>query len=472
MEGDEVCFLSARAMAEEIRRGRLSAREVVAAHLQRIERDNPKLNAIVTLVADRAMEQASAADELQARGKLTGPLHGLPVAHKDLQDTAGIRTTYGSLVFRDHVPELDSQLVECLNKAGAIAIGKTNTPEFGAGSQTFNEVFGVTRNPYDLTKTPGGSSGGAAVAVACGMVPLADGSDMGGSLRNPASFCNVVGMRTSPGFAPHWPALTGWSTLGVEGPMARTVGDAAFFLSAMAGPDPRCPVSTREAGSQFAQPLDRDFRGIRVAWFKDLGWLPFDPRVREVVDAQRRVFESLGCVVEEAEPDFAGADEAFRIIRASLFHMGLGGLPPEQLRLVKESVVSEIEQGGCLTAADLSRAGSLRTELYFRIHAFFERYDFFVLPTSQVPPFDVSRQWVTEIDGVAMETYIDWMRSCYYISVTGSPALAVPAGFTADGLPVGLQIVGRHTDNWGVLQLGHAFEQVNGAGQRRPVPAH
>jgi amidase len=370
------------------------------------------------------------------------------------------------------VPELDSPLVESLKRAGAIAIGKTNTPEFGAGSQTFNEVFGVTRNPYDLTKTPGGSSGGAAVALACNMVPLADGSDMGGSLRNPASFCNVVGMRTSPGFAAQWPALTGWSILGVEGPMARTVADVAFFLSAMAGPDPRRPVSTREPGPQFAQPLDRDFRGVRVAWFKDLGGLPFDPRVREVVDAQRSVFESLGCVVEQAEPDFAGADEAFRIIRASLFHMGLGGLPPEQLRLVKESVVSEIERGARLTAADLARAGSLRTELYFRIKEFFERYDFFVLPTSQVPPFDVGQQWVREIDGVAMETYIDWMRSCYYISVTGSPALAVPAGFTPEGLPVGLQIVGRHTDNWAVLQLGHAFEQANGAGQRRPVPAH
>jgi amidase len=472
MGADEICFLSARGMSAEIRSGRLSAREAVAAHLTRIERVNPKLNAIVTLTADRAMKQAAAADESQARGEFTGPLHGLPVGHKDLQDTAGIRTTYGSKVFRDHVPERDSPLVECLKNAGAIAIGKTNTPEFGAGSQTFNEVFGVTRNPYDLAKTCGGSSGGAAVALACNMVPLADGSDMGGSLRNPASFCNVVGMRTSPGFAAQWPALTGWSTLGVEGPMARTVSDAAFFLSAMAGPDPRCPVSAKEAGSQFAKPLDRDFKGVRVAWFKDLGGLPFDSHVREVVDAQRSAFESLGCVVEAAEPDFADADEAFRIIRAALFHIRLGGLTPEQLRLVKESVVSEIERGGRLDAVDLARAGSLRTQLYFRIREFFERYEFFVLPTSQVPPFDVSQQWVKQIAGVEMETYIDWMRSCYYISVVGSPALAVPAGFTAAGLPVGLQIVGRHTDNWGVLQLGHAFEQVNGAGQRRPLPLH
>ncbi len=472
MGGDEICLLSARAMSEEIRSGRLSAREAVAAHLTRIERVNPKLNAIVTLTADRAMKQAAEADESQARGGFTGPLHGLPVAHKDLQDTAGIRTTYGSKVFRDHVPERDSPLVECLKKAGAIAIGKTNTPEFGAGSQTFNEVFGATRNPYDPAKTCGGSSGGAAVALACNMVPLADGSDMGGSLRNPASFCNVVGMRTSPGFAAQWPALTGWSTLGVEGPMARTVSDAAFFLSAMAGPDPRYPVSTKEPGSQFAKPLDRDFKGLRVAWFKDLGGLPFDSRVREVVDAQRSAFESLGCVIEAAEPDFTGADEAFRIIRAALFHMRLGGLTPEQLAQVKESVASEIERGGRLTAVALARAGWLRTDLYFRIREFFERYEFFVLPTSQVPPFDVSEPWVKQIAGVDMGTYIDWMRSCYYISVVGSPALAVPAGFTAEGLPVGLQIVGRHTDNWGVLQLGHAFEQMNGAGQRRPLPLH
>src|SRR6266404_194518 len=260
MEGDEVCFLSARALAEEIRHGRLSARETVAAHLQRIEAVNPKLNAIVTLVSDRAMEQASAADESQSHGELTGPLHGLPVAHKDLQDMAGIRTTYGSRVFRDHVPDLDSPLVERLRKAGAIAIGKSNTPEFGAGSQTFNEVFGVTRNPYDLTKTPGGSSGGAAVALACGMVPLADGSDMGGSLRNPASFCNVVGFRTAPGRVPVYPVRDVWSPFSVEGPLARTVADVACFLSAMAGPDLRCPVSTKEPGSQFVQPLDRDFK--------------------------------------------------------------------------------------------------------------------------------------------------------------------------------------------------------------------
>jgi amidase len=469
MPDDEICWLSAREMAAQIRRGRLSARQAVEAHLARVERVNPRVNAIVTLAAERALAQARAADEEQARGAALGPLHGLPVAHKDLQDTAGVRTTYGSRLFQDFVPALDSFLVERLRQAGAIALGKTNTPEFGAGSQTFNEVFGATRNPYDLEKTCGGSSGGAAVALACGMVALADGSDMGGSLRNPASFCNVVGMRPSPGWAPCWPALSGWSTLSVEGPMARTVADVALFLSAVAGPESRWPISTRERGEQFAQPLERGFRGARVAWYRDLGGLPFDPRVRAVVDEQRRVFASLGCEVEEAEPDFTGADEAFRSIRAALFHMALGALPAERLGLVKQTVVEEVELGRRLAPADLARAGVLRTELYFRLREFFTRYEFFVLPTSQVPPFALDRQWVAEVDGVPMESYIDWMRSCFYVSATGSPALAVPAGFTAEGLPVGLQIVGRHTDNLGVLQLGHAFEQATAAGRRRPA---
>ena len=462
----EICGMSAREMAAQIRAGRLSARETLEAHLDRIEKINPKVNAIVTLAADRARGQAAEADERQARGAPLGPLHGLPIAHKDLQDTAGIRTTYGSLLFKEYLPPQDSLLVERLRNAGAIAIGKTNTPEFGVGSQTYNVVFGATRNPYDLTKTCGGSSGGAAVALACGMVPFADGSDMGGSLRNPASFCNVVGLRTSPGRVPQTGGT--WFSLAVEGPMARTVSDAAFFLSAMAGPDARSPIALEEPGARFAAPLERDFGGVRVAWFRDLGGLPFDRRVRDVVDAQRRVFESLGCVIEEAEPELSGADFAFKTIRAFLFQMNFRGLTPEQRKMVKKPVLHEIESGERLTGPEIGRAEALRSALFERMRQFLQLYDYFVLPVSQVPPFDVEQHWVTEIEGTRMETYLDWMRSCYYISVLGNPAISVPAGFTSEGLPVGIQIVGRHRDDWGVLQLGHAFEQKAGALSRRP----
>ena len=251
------------------------------------------MNAIVTLVAEQAIENANKADDAHARGAALGPLHGLPIAHKDLFQTAGIRTTFGSRIFKDNIPEHDAILVERIRNAGAISVGKTNTPEFGAGSQTFNAVFGATRNPYDLTKTCGGSSGGAAVSLACGMLPIADGSDSGGSLRNPAAFCNVIGFRTAPGRVPHAAEGDAWSTLSVSGPMARNVPDVALLLSVMAGPDLRCPISITEPASHFSGNLERNFKGMRVAWFKDMGGIPFDPQVLSAVNAQRQTFENL-----------------------------------------------------------------------------------------------------------------------------------------------------------------------------------
>jgi amidase len=464
----DICLLSAVEMARLIRSKQLSATELLAAHLQRIECINPRVNAIVTLAADQAMDQACQADKVWATEKRLGPLHGLPIAIKDLQPTKGIRTTFGSRIYKDFVPETDSLLVERVKDAGAIIVGKTNTPEFGAGSQTFNEVFGATLNPYDTTKTCGGSTGGGAVALACSMLPIADGSDMGGSLRNPASFCNVVGMRPSPGRVPIWPASMGWSTLSVEGPMARSVMDVAFFLSAIAGPDPRSPLSIDEPGAPFAGPLDRSFRGVRIAWWKDLGGVPVDPRVKEIVNAQRRVFESLGCMVEEAEPDFTGADEVFKTVRAVAFLTRAAELKGNR-DLVKEAILWEIDRGERLTACDVAWAEMKRTELYHRMRQFLERYEFFVLPVSQVPPFDVQQRHVTEIAGVKLGTYIDWMKSCYYISILGNPALSVPAGFTAEGLPIGIQIVARHHDDWGLLQMGHAFEQAAALSRRLPA---
>jgi amidase len=465
----DICHLSAVEMARLVRARDLSAREVLAAHLAQIERVNPTVNAIVTLVADQAMEQARLADEAMARGREVGPLHGLPIAHKDLQPTKGIRTTFGSPIFKDFIPAEDSLLVERLRQAGAILVGKTNTPEFGAGSQTFNPVFGSTLNPYDRTKTCGGSSGGAAVALACGMVPIADGSDMGGSLRNPASFCHVVGMRPSPGRVPTWPAATGWSTLSVDGPMARSVADAALMLSALAGPDPRSPIALADAGGSFAAPLDRDFKGVRIAWWHDLGGVPVDRRVKQVVNAQRRTFESLGCRVDEAEPDFVDFDEVFKSVRGLAFITGVADRVAPHRELVKDTILWEIDRGERLTAQDIGRAEMKRTELYHRMRQFMEPYEFFVLPVTQVPPFDVNQPYVTEIEGVAMETYVDWMKSCYFISIVGNPAISVPCGFTPEGLPVGLQIVARHRDDWGLLQMAHAFEQANGTGVRRPT---
>jgi amidase len=463
----DLCFLPAAELAALIRRRELSAVEVADAHLARIAEANPVLNAIVTLDAERALERARAADRALAGGEAVGPLHGLPVAHKDLQDTAGMRTTYGSRLFRDHVPTRDSLLVERLARAGAIALGKTNTPEFGAGSQTFNAVFGATRNPWDPRLTCGGSSGGAAVALAAGMVPLADGSDLGGSLRNPASFCNVVGFRPSPGRVPAWPVEAAWFTLGVDGPMARSVADAALLLSAMAGPDPRAPLALPEPGARFAAPLDRDFRGVRVAWARDLG-LPFDPGVLAVVGARRGAFESLGCEVEDAEPGLAGAEEVFTTLRAWYFALRLERFVARQRDQLKDTVIWNVEQGLRLSGRDLARAEVLRTRLFHRMRSFMERYEFLVLPTTQVPPFPVETEYPAEIAGIPMRDYLEWMKSCWLISATEHPALSVPAGFTAGGLPVGLQIVGRRRDDWGVLQLGHAFEQATGAGRRRP----
>ena len=468
MQNQEICFLTATALTRRIRARKLSATEVMEAHLKQFERVNPKVNAIVTFLPEQALQQARAADDALARGKAVGPLHGLPIAHKDLTPTKGIRTTQGSPVFKDFIPLEDGLIVERLKKAGAITVGKTNTPEFGAGSQTYNEVFGETLNPYDTSRTCGGSSGGAAVALACGMIPIADGSDMGGSLRNPASFCNVVGFRPSPGRVPTWPGFAGWFPFTVEGPMARTVKDTALMLSAIAGPDPRSPIAISEPGSLFSQSLERSFKGVRVAWSRDLGGLPVDSRVTEAIDAQRHVFESLGCLIEDCEPDFSDADEIFKIWRAWYFALVLSELLETQRDKLKDTVIWNIEEGVKLSGPQTAEAERKRTELYHRVRIFMENYEFLILPVSQVPPFDVRQRYVKEINGEKMETYIDWMKSCYYITTTGFPAISVPCGFTRNGLPVGVQIVGRHQDDLGVLQLAYAFEQATEFWKQKP----
>ncbi len=462
----ELCGMTAVELASRLARKQVSAREVMTAHLAQIERVNPKVNAIVTLVADQAMANAAKADEAIARGGPVGVLHGLPIAHKDLVETAGIRTTQGSRFYKDNVPTRDAMIVTRIRAAGAITLGKTNTPEFGAGSQTFNEVFGATRNPYDVTKTCGGSSGGAATAVAARMLPIADGSDTGGSLRNPPAFCNVVGLRPAPG------RLAGegssWSPLSVSGPIARTVADVALFLSAIAGPG-RDPLAINEDPARFRAPLGRSFKGVRVAWWKDLGGIPFEADVRTVVNGTRKVFEDLGCSVEEAEPDFTGLDEAFPRLRFVSNHARYAALIAQNPDWVKDTIKYEVEQAAKTTGAEISRAQGRQSRMFAQSREFFDRYEFFILPVTQVLPFDATTPYPTQIAGTRMGNYIDWMRSCWYVTMMTNPAISVPAGFSASGLPVGLQIVGRHRDEWSVLQLAHAFEQATRHGAKAPA---
>jgi amidase len=466
-----LCFTSAVEMAALIRAKKLSAREALAEHLKQINRVNPQVNAIVTLVAEMATAAAAQADEVQARGEKLGPLHGLPVAHKDLLDTKGIRTTYGSPLYKDNIPTEDNIVVDRMRRAGAVIVGKTNTPEFGAGSQTFNTVFGATHNPYDLTKTCGGSSGGAAVALACGMVPVASGSDTGGSLRNPAAFSNVVGFRPTIGRVPNPKAGFAWSTLSTSGCLSRSVADLAFALSTIAGPDPDSPLSIHQPGELFARPLGRSFKGVRVAWFKDLGGVPFDPRVRTVVDAHRATFESLGCIVEQAEIDFSPAEIAFRTLRNWGDATNYGALYQQHPEAFKDTLADEIRTGLKLTGTDLAHAEVAHSLLWRRFQAFLTQYEYFILPTTQLPPFDVTTPYPAAINGMHFDNYIDWMKSCWYISATGNPAASVPAGFTPEGLPVGIQIVGRDRQDFSVLQLAYAFEQATNFAGKHPAIA-
>jgi amidase len=467
----DICFMTATELAGKIRSRELSAREVMQAHLDQIERLNPRLNAIVTMIEPgEALALADAADEALARGDAVGPLHGLPIAHKDLEPTAGMRTTFGSPIFRDFVPEEDSLIVSRLVQAGALRIGKTNVPEFGAGSHTFNPVFGPTRNPYDLSKTCGGSSGGAAVALAAGMLPIADGGDHGGSLRNPGNFNNIVGFRPSAGRVPSYPSSLAWYMLSVKGPLARTVQDVALMMSAIAGPDPRSPLSIPEPGSIFSAPLERDFSGCRVAWSPTLGGLPMDPRIIAVLESALPVLEQLGCDVETAEPDFSGVDEAYLTLRGWTMAAGQEASYREHRDQLKDTIIWNIEYGQKLSGADVSRAEIVRSDVFQRMRRFFQDYDYLLCPVNQAPPFDIEIEYPAEIAGVAMENYISWMKSAYYISFTGLPAISVPAGFTSDDppLPVGLQIVAPWQQDLAALQLAHAFEQATGHWRTRP----
>jgi amidase len=465
---------TARDLAAAVARRDLSAREVVAAHLARIDAVNGQVNAVVSLRADEALAEATAADERVARGERVGPLHGLPIAIKDLEDTAGIRTTYGSKLFADHVPKRDAPLVARLRAAGAIVVGKTNTPEFGTGSHTFNEVFGTTRNPYDLTRSAGGSSGGAGAALATGMLPIADGSDHGGSIRNPASFNNVVGLRPTPGLVPD-PGTVGdvWDVASVVGPLARNVGDLALLLTAIAGPDARDPLSHgHDAPGAFAALAPDDLRGLRVAWCPDVGGLPIDPAVRAVLGEARDRFAAEGAHVDEvALGDVAAAaDAAFETLRAVGFARLLDELPAAARDGgVKDTIIWNVAQGHALDGATVAAAQAARGRAFRRVAALMEDYDVLVAPAAQVVPFDAAIEYPTHVDGVEMPHYLGWMRACSRLTVTAHPIAAVPGGFTPAGLPVGLQLLGAYRGDRRLLAIAAAWEAATGFGARRPA---
>ena len=471
MRDDDLCLRPATELAALVRSREVSAAELLAAHLDRIERLNPRVNAICTLDAEGAAAAAARLDAELAAGAAPGPLAGLPIAVKDLVDVAGLPTTRGSPLYRDAVAGHDDLMVRRLRAAGAIVTGKSNVPEFGAGSHTFNTVFGVTRNPYDLGRSAGGSSGGGAAALSSGMIAIADGSDYGGSIRNPPNFNSVVGLRPTPGLVPKVPAGDPWETLSVLGPMGRTVADTALLLSVIAGPDRRDPTALGEPPPAAGAAAPRGLAGCRVAYSRDLGLLPVEPAVTEVIERALPRLADLGCVIETAHPDLSGGAEAFDVLRALRFAGDHAATLRDHRDQLKDTVIWNIERGLALTAQQVIRAQRLRAAQYLRMSAFLERFDVLILPVSQVVPFPVETDWVRSINGVPMATYIDWMQSCSLITMTSHPALSLPCGFTPGGLPIGAQIVGRYRGEAELLAFAAAWETALGVASRRPALA-
>lgn len=467
---DDIVYDSAVSLVARMARRELSAREVLDAHLARIEEVNDRVNAIVTLVPEIAYEKAKQADEAIAKGSLLGPLHGLPIAHKDNHVTAGIRTTFGSKSRADFVPEVTDLTVSRLQDAGCVTTGKTNIPEFVAGGNTFNEVFGITRNPYDLSLTAGGSSGGAAAALAAGMQPLADGNDFGGSLRLPAGYCNVVGFRTSAGRVPVWPAADGLLGLSVHGPMARSVDDIALMLSVIAGPSRLAPNSLELPGSAFAEIADDGLRGKRVAYSVDLGGaIDVEPEIAALVERAAEACREAGAEVVDASPDFTGAADAFRTLRAWAFEAGMGAHLDAHRELVRESLYENMARGRELSGPEVGAASIARTALYHRMREFLTEYDCLLLPVAPLPAFDCEQEFPTSVAGVDMPDYLGWMESCFDVTITGHPAISMPAGFTRPGSPAGVQLVGRHRAEATLLSMAKAFESVTGYASQRPA---
>jgi amidase len=469
MTAADLCFTPAAALVRLFRRKTVSPLEVTRAVLDRIEAVNPLLNAYCTVATDSALRAARAAERAVMRGERLGLLHGVPVSIKDLTETKGIRTTWGSKIFENHIPGEDALVVERLRAAGAIVLGKTNTPEFGSGANTYNAVFGATRNPWNPKLTCGGSTGGGAVALATGMGPLAEGSDLGGSLRTPAAFCGVVGFRTSPGLVAVHPTPLAWDTYGVHGPMARTVRDTALMLAAIAGPDPRAPISYPVDPREFLRAVERpSVRGLRIAWSPDLGVCPVDPEIRRVTATAPRVFERLGARVGADHPDFSGVLDVVLVSRGARQAAAHAEKLAKWRNVMQESLVKNIEYGLTLTADDIGRCERLRTALWHRVREFYARWDLIVAPTTAIPPFPVELPFPTDVAGKPMTSYIEWLLPTYCFTVVGVPAITVPCGFTRDGLPVGLQIAGPWRGEARVLRAAAAFEAAQPWAHFRP----
>lgn len=454
----DLCFTSVPELSRLLATRQVSSRELLDAFLAKIDRANPSLNAVVTFDREGAYANAEAVDARRVAGLPTSPVAGLPIAIKDMEPVKGMRTTMGSPILKDWIPDYEGVMIERFRSHGLSILGKTNTPEFALGSQTFNPIFGATKNPWDLTKTCGGSSGGAAVAVATGMLPFADGSDMGGSLRNPANFCGVVGLRPTPGRVPIYPNVNHWGAFNVHGPIARTAEDAAWLLSIQAGDDPRVTIGRCGDPTVFRQSLARDFKGTRVAWSPTLGGLPVEKGVRDALEQSLKRFEAIGCIFEEAEPDLGISDNAFRVLRALNLVTTLGNHYKHNRALMKDAAVWNVEQGLALTGAQIAEAQMQQSKCFERMQRFLKRYDYFLCPVNQMLPFDVNTPYPTEIDGTKLETYLDWMKSAGRITMTSHPAASAPVAFSANGLPVGMQIVGHFGCELEVLQLVHAVE--------------
>lgn len=476
----DICALPARKLAAMIRSRDVSSREVVAAFLSRIDALNPQFNAIVSLVdRDEVMQQADAADAAVARGDAVGPMHGLPQAIKDIVPVRGIRSTFGSPLFADNIPEIESIFVTRMRAAGAIFIGRTNVPEFGLGSHTYNPLFGPTRNAWDPSRSAGGSSGGAAVAIALRLLPFADGSDMGGSLRNPAAFNNVLGFRPSQGRIPQWPREEAFlKQLVTDGPMARSADDLALLLSVQSGYDARAPLSLDGTVPDWHDQLQRDFSGARIGWLGDLGGrIPFEDGVLDLCHDALSGLGDAGIALEAVQSDFDWERiwRAFVVLR----HFSIGGDrlgvaydKPELRKLMKPELQWEIEQCRELSVAQVQRALHDRTAWYDHLLELFGDYDFLALPSAQLFPFPVEWTWPKEIGGRSMDSYHRWMEVVAPGTLSGCPVISLPAGFGPQGIPMGVQIIGRPRDDLLVLQLTHLYEQVAPWMAKAPRAAH
>ncbi len=458
----ELCDLTAIEQRRLLAAKEASAVELLESHLARIDERNPALNAVVSLDAEVGRQRATAIDSEVAAGRDPGPLAGLVTAHKDLTETKDFRTTYGSPVFADFEPGFDGVIASRVKAAGGVAIGKTNTPEFGAGSNTFNPVHGATVNVFDQTKTCGGSSGGAAVALAANMVSIADGSDFGGSLRNPAAWSDIVGLRPSLGVVPNLGAGSAWPNLGICGPMARNVDDLALLFDVLAAPEVLDPLSR---GMSFPTPVEPVDRPLRVAWSDTLGGLPVEADVLGVLHAFRgKIEDDLGWEVVDAEPDLTDADECFHSLRAWAFSTDalMGSLDSDQRAQLKETVQLELNEGDAMSAAQVSQGLRQLKSLWRRTVGFFDSYDLLIAPVTQVSPFPVELEFPTVVAGVEMQRYTEWMMSCCRITVTGMPAMSLPAGLTDAGLPVGAQLIGGPWADAELLRAAKTLEPLRG----------